>query len=122
MRVGKTIEEERGRGMMATDCDLHAQRQDLGTDIIRALQIANMSHKQAALLVGLDKGSWSKMVHGDLGLDLGRLLQLGWPFWSAFLPLLIARVVTQSMTETFADHQAAAALIRPKPTLVAGMR
>lgn len=71
---------------------------DAASALSIALQRADLSHKEAALTMGLDPAQWSRQLHGDGHISFQRLLRLPRAFWQEFLPLLGAplRVVVAS--------------------------
>lgn len=71
------------------------RRVDIGRLMIHAIENAHRSQKEAYLAMGLDASQWSRAIAGQKGysLDLWKMLEIPWWFWSEFLPLLASAVM-----------------------------
>jgi hypothetical protein len=60
---------------------------DLTSAITEALERAHISHKEAALMMGIDPAQWSRQLHGDGHISLQRLQKLPRQFWLELLAI-----------------------------------
>jgi hypothetical protein len=88
---------------------------DLGPICLDALIDSRLSHKAAAILCGLDAGQWSRMFTGQAPMDLWKLRQLPWAFWSSFIPRLLRALALQCVSEISADVKTMAVIRRSRP-------
>lgn len=69
-----------------------------------ALVHAGLTHKEASMLLGIDKGQWSLICSGQRPFpSLTRLLALPWNFWNEFIPRLTAVLVRAKVDQVKAD-------------------
>jgi len=76
---------------------------DLASAISIALDRAGISHKAAALTMGIDPAQWSRQLHGDGHISFQRLQKLSAEFWREFLPLLASPLQLTMSHQDFAD-------------------
>lgn len=76
---------------------------DLAWAISLALDRAGISHKEAAILMGIDPAQWSRQLHGDGHISFQRLQKLPASFWREFLPLLASPLQLTMSHQDFAD-------------------
>jgi hypothetical protein len=76
---------------------------DLTSAITEALERARISHKEAALTMGIDPAQWSRQLHGDGHISVQRLQKLPASFWREFLPLLASPLRLTMSHQDFAD-------------------
>lgn len=76
---------------------------DLTGAISEALERARISHKEAALTMGIDPAQWSRQLHGDGHISFQRLQKLPASFWREFLPLLASPLQLTMSHQDFAD-------------------
>lgn len=77
---------------------------DLASAISIALDRAGISHKAAALTMGIDPAQWSRQLHGDGHISFQRLQKLSAEFWREFLPLLASPLQLTMSHQDFADY------------------
>jgi hypothetical protein len=76
---------------------------DLASAISIALDRAGISHKAAALTMGIDPAQWSRQLHGDGHISFQRLQKLSAEFWREFLPLLASPLQLTMSHQDLAD-------------------
>lgn len=77
--------------------------------LLESMAIARISGKEAAILLGMSEGQWSEVCQGKRHLpSINRLLNLPWPFWSAFLPSLAYLLTKKKVRELVLDERRSA--------------
>lgn len=78
---------------------------NVGKLVIDALRLSDMSHKEAALICGLDTAQWSRGIHGLGSLDLWKLARLPLRVHGILWPNFLKAMVIQWLAETRAEYQ-----------------
>lgn len=78
---------------------------NVGATIDATLRAIEMSHKEAALICGMDFAQWSRGVNGLGPMDLHKLARLPWRFQSLWIQKYVRLCVVTWLAETRADVQ-----------------
>lgn len=78
---------------------------DIGRTVDTTLRAIGMSHKEAALICGVDFGSWSRGVNGLGPLDIHKLARLPWRFQCLWIQSYVRASVGTWLSDTKADAQ-----------------
>lgn len=88
--------------LSARDLDV---RPNVGATVHATLQAIDMSHKEAALIAGMDFAQWSRGVNGLGPLDLHKLARLPWRFQALWIQKYVRLCVTVWLEDARADAQ-----------------
>lgn len=108
LRAEPSMRVDRAENTGSTTVNLDAAEAPLGQlDLASAISIAldraGISHKAAALTMGIDPAQWSRQLHGDGHISFQRLQKLSAEFWREFLPLLASPLQLTMSHQDFAD-------------------
>lgn len=76
---------------------------NIGATVDSTLKAIGMSHKEAALICGLDFGAWSRGVNGLGPLDIHKLARLPWRFQCVWIQSYVRASVGAWLADTRSD-------------------